>query len=220
MKFLDVPQSGSYAGFTHSHNRAGQYRRNRRSPVQPIGTGRRAFMRSAFGASSSAWAGLSVSQQAAWTSYAAGHPITDSLGQTVVLTGQQMYVTINAQLVNCGAAMVTAVPSSDTVYSPAPVAITATAGTPTLSVTWAAGDAASYALIAFSPQLSAGRTFTNRFWQAIAAGDGDSPYNGLTAYVAEFGVLSIGRKIFVKVTPVSGLGVTGVPVIASVTIAS
>ena len=39
MKILDVPQSGSLGGQTSSHNRAGQYRRARRSPVQPTGTG-------------------------------------------------------------------------------------------------------------------------------------------------------------------------------------
>ena len=95
MKILTAPSSGSIAGTTYSHNRAGQYTRNRRSPVQPVGTGRRGVIRAAFGAASSAWGALTPIVQANWTAYANGHPYTDSLGQSIKLTGHQMYVAVN-----------------------------------------------------------------------------------------------------------------------------
>src|SRR6516162_7143681 len=109
MKFLGVPSSGSIAGTVFSHNRAGQYQRNRRAPVQPVGTGRRAFVRANFSAASTAWAALTAANQAAWIAFANSHPITDSLGQSITLTGQQMYVAVGAQLLNCGQTLPTAV---------------------------------------------------------------------------------------------------------------
>ena len=112
MKYLGAPQSGSQANTTASHNRAGQYYRNRRSPVQPVGTGRRAFVRSSFGAASAAWAALSGAAQASRIAYANSHPITDSLGQSITLTGHQMYVGVGVSLLNVGQALPTAVPVS------------------------------------------------------------------------------------------------------------
>ena len=83
MKILDIPRSGSYAGITSSRNRFGQYVRNRRAPVQPIGTGRRAFIRSAFGNASTSWAGLTAEEQEAWIQFRGrtpGHKFPGCIG--------------------------------------------------------------------------------------------------------------------------------------------
>jgi len=220
MKYLDVPSSGSIADRTHSHNRAGQYTRNRRAPVQPPGTGRRAFIRSSFGNASTLWASLSFGEQQNWASYADGHPYTDSLGQAIKLTGHQMYVAINTQLANCQALPTSTPPVSDANNNLAPLTVTATAGTPSLSVDWVNGTADDYALIAFSRPLSPGRTFPPAFWQAAAVDQATAPYNALSAYVAQFGPLVAGKRIFCKVTPVNQYGVTGTPVIKMVTVAA
>ncbi len=126
MKYLGAPQSGSQANTTASHNRAGQYYRNRRSPVQPVGTGRRAFIRSSFGNASTAWAGLSGANQAAWIAYANSHPITDALGQSITLTGHQMFVAVATQLANVGAAAPTIPPVSSVVVQQVPTVFTVT----------------------------------------------------------------------------------------------
>lgn len=220
MKYLDVPSSGSIADRCHSHNRAGQYTRNRRAPVQPVGTGRRSVIRSALSAASKAWSGLSAANQAAWVSYADSHPYTDTLGQSFKLTGSQMYCSIGVQLLNIGGVLGTAVPVSDVVNAVTSLALTAAAGTPALSVSWDAGGGTDYILFAFSPQVSPGRSFNNRWWQAAALGDDGTPYDGLSAFNAEFGTLSAGRKIFVKATPVNVYGVTGTPTITSAIVAS
>lgn len=219
MKFLDVPQSGSIAGTTHSHNRAGQYTRNRRSPVQPIGTGRRAFLRAAFGASSSGWAALTGPQQASWAAAAGSHPITDALGQSITLTGQQLFVSINTQLRNCGSAPVTAPPGSFAVFGEGAftfTAVSAGAITVTPAGNGAAGD---FTLVAFSKPLSSGRSFTKTFWQDThVAGNSAAAIVATTAYQAQFGIPPVGTRIFCKLTPVSALGVTGVPVIQFATV--
>lgn len=218
MKFLDVPQSGSLAGNTHSHNRAGQYKRNRRSPTQPVGTGRRAVQRNNFGTASSSYASLTFSEQAAWQAYADSHPITDSLGQSIKLTGHQMYVAVNSQLLNAGGSVSSVPPIDSTVFAIGVVTFTAVnAGAITLTLE-GNGDAADYVLVAFSKPQSSGISFCKTFWQMkVAAGDLSTAQVVTTAYVAQFGVPPVGSRIFYKMTPVNQYGVTGVPVIGFAT---
>lgn len=214
MKILDIPRSGSYQAITSSRNRGGQYVRNRRSPVQPVGTGRRAFIRGAFGASSSGWAGLTDAERAAWEGYASGVPYTDRLGQQIYLTGHQMYVAITTQLLNCGAAASASPPVSTAVYDPTPVSFTADVVTG-LSVNWTAGATNEYMLLAYSPQMSPGRSYNGTWWQAVAAAGDDNPQADTVAYVAQFGALVATKKIFCKATPVNQYGVAGASVIVS-----
>lgn len=214
MKFLGVPSSGSIAGTTSSHNRAGQYTRNRRAPVQPVGTGRRAFIRQAFGAASSAWAALTVTQQAAFTSYAAAHPITDALGQSITLTGQQMFVAIATQLLNCGQALPTTAPATAAVFNAGLPTFTAVhSGAITLTPT-GLGGATDFLLYAFASPVSGGVSFVKTFWQAgHVAGNSVTPIVATTVYTTQFGAIQAGQRIFVKVTPVNQYGVTGTPAI-------
>lgn len=213
MKFLGPPSSGSIAGTTSSHNRAGQYTRNRRSPVQPVGTGRRAFIRSAFGGASTAWAALTAANQAAWIAYAAGHPITDALGQSITLTGHQMFVAVATQLLNVGSALPTIPPVSSAVAAPICTAFTVThLGVITVTLT-ASGGASDFILVSFSAPVSAGVTFMKTFWQQThVAGNSTGGATYGTAYVAQFGTIPVGSKVFLKLTPVNQYGVTGTPI--------
>ncbi len=218
MKYLGPPQSGSLAGQTASHNRAGQYLRNRRSPVQPVGTGRRAFIRQAFGASSSAWSALSATNQASWVSYAAGHPITDALGQSITLTGHQMFVACATSLLNCGAASPTLPPVSAAVFSPgAPTFSVVSAGAITFTPT-GLGAATDFLLIAFSPWVSAGTLFQKTFWQERhVAGNSVVAVVATSTYHAQFGTPPVGSRVFFRATPVNQYGVVGTPVIGFAT---
>lgn len=216
MKILDIPRSGSYAGTTSSHNRAGQYVRNRRSPVQPIGNGRRAFIRGAFSASSAGWEALTDAQRAAFDSYASAHPITDSLGQTITLTGHQMYVSIATQLQNVGGTLPTVPPTTTAQDAIVPVTASInTTGTPAYLVNWTPGDPANFVLVAASKPMPAGRSFNKTFCQLIVMGADAGSIDVKTQYNAQFGVPPIGSRVFVKVTPVNADGVTGGAVISS-----
>ena len=219
MKFLDVPQSGSIAGTTHSHNRAGQYTRNRRSPVQPIGTGRRATVRAAFSAASAAWSGLTGAQRAAWEGFAGSHPITDSLGQSVVLTGHQMFVRVYCSASNAGITTPVVPPAVLTLpdFSAATFTFSIASG---VTIAGFTGGADMKVAVALSPQFSAGRSFNKTFWQpadpnGVCAGD-EAPFTIITAiYAAEFGTPVAGAKVFCRLTPVSEDGWNGTPVIVS-----
>jgi hypothetical protein len=220
MKYLGNPQSGSQAATVASHNRAGQYYRNRRAPVQPVGTGRRAAIRTAFGAAARGYAALTAAQQASWTAYGLSFPITDKLGQSITLTGQQSYVRINTQLLQIGQPATTAPPVSNSVASagvPTLTAVHSGAITLTPAGLGAAGD---FQLYAFSSPQSSGVGFNKTFWQAgHVSGSSTTAIVATAAYTAQFGAVVAGQRIFFKVTPVNQYGVTGVPYIsfASVT---
>lgn len=84
--------SGSMGGATASHNRGGQYFRQRVVPTNP-NTTRQQAVRAYMGAAVQAWMDtLTAGQRGAWETYAANTPKTDSLGNEIVLTGQQAYI--------------------------------------------------------------------------------------------------------------------------------
>lgn len=218
MKILSDPSSGSIAGTTHSHNRAGQYTRSKRMPVQPVGSGRRGIVKSNFAAASAAWAGIGAPLQLAWNNYANGKPYTDALGQSIALTGHQMFVAINAMLLNCGSPISTSVPLSDTVFAAGFSAFTAVAGA-SLSVTpTGLGLATDYLLIAISAPQSSGVAFCKTFWQEMKVAGNDVVATSLYAlYLAQFGPWIAGQRIFYKLTPVNQYGVAGTPVMGFIT---
>lgn len=220
MKILDIPRSGSIAGTTSSHNRAGQYVRNRVSPVQPVGTGRRSAIRSAFSSASSGFSALTAAQQDAWTSYADGHPITDTLGQSIKLTGHQMYVSVNTALLNIGEVMTSTPPADSSTLAIVPGAVSfsiATGG----SFAFTAGDGNGFVSFALSRPMSAGRRFNKTFWQADYSTDDSTPMSITTAaYAAQFGTPVAGQRIFMKITPINQYGVTGIPSIVSAIVTS
>jgi hypothetical protein len=219
MKFLGNPSSGSQAGTTFSHNSAGQYTRSRRTPVNPVGTGRRAVVRANFASASSSWSTLTGAQQAAWAAYAAGHPYVDSLGQSIVLTGHAMYVAITASLLNVGSAVATAPPLSSATVAPLFSVFTIThLGVITLTLT-PTGGAADFILIAFSAPKSSGVSFNKTFWQQThVPGNSVGAATYGTAYVAQFGLPPAGSRVFYKLTPVNQYGVAGTPVIGYITV--
>lgn len=211
MKFLGNPSSGSQAGTTWSHNRGGQYTRSRRTPVNHP-SARKTAIRTAFGASAKGWSGLTGSQQAAWTAYALLYPILNSLGQSIKLTGQQMYVSINTMLLNLGQAQSTTPPLSNVVASAGvPTFTSVHSGALTLTPS-GLGAAADFQIISFSRPMSAGTSFNATWWQqAIVAGNSSTAYVATTLYEAQFGIPPVGSRVFFKVTPVNQYGVVGTP---------
>lgn len=219
MKFLGPPSSGSQAGTTASHNRAGQYYRSRRSPVQPVGTGRRAIARANFGSSSTAWASLTFGEQAAWAAYADSHPITDSLGSAIKLTGHQMFVAINASLQNASQPISTVPPLSSDVFNFVDPIVQVTSTGFALATTGATGTADDFILYALSQAKSSGITFNKTFNQlAVGPGNEPQPFDLGPQMLAQFGIPPVGSRVFYRLTPVNQYGVKGVEVIAFATV--
>lgn len=212
MKFLGVPSSGSTAGTTFSHNRAGQYTRNRRTPVVGTRTPRQAVIKGNMTTSSQSWQLLTSAQMAAWTAYATGHPITDALGQSIKLTGHQYYIKCAAALLNVGGVQPTAPPLSSTVVPESIVQFQVdTSGTFVVERT--AGAALDWVAIAVSKPTSLGVNFQKTFHQVGAFAASTVFCDVSTAALAFMGTFAVGTKAWVRVTPVNEYGLTGTAVI-------
>ena len=208
MKYLGPPQSGSQANTTASHNRAGQYLRNRRKPVSPTRTPKQGVLRGKFGAASALWQTLPSDLQSAWTAFAAGYPVVDALGQTVVLTGQQYFIGLQTSLLNAGQDFNTAVPTN--LLTPpvdAPLVIAQSSGY--IGVSVASMTDGDFNLVALSKVLSNGRNFNKSFSQFAVLTPGDNVQDVGVPYAAQFGVPQSGRKVFARFKEVNSSGMSG-----------
>lgn len=159
-KFLSIEGtlSGSFNGVTYSHNKGGAYKRARKIPTISA-SAKQAFSKALLGGISAAWAGLTDIERAQWGDYGTNNPISDVLGQSIQLSGQQTFLRLNMRLVGSGQAIITAPP-----VVPGPNQLT------TLDVTVTAPDGIS---ADFTPPLPTGGTFC--LWQCLPGSPGADP---------------------------------------------
>lgn len=199
MKFLDVPQSGSHDGKTHSRNRYGQYVRNRATPVNPNST-QQGVVRARLALYAANWRTLTDAQRAGWRTLGLSMSRTDSLGQTYTLTGLQAFASVNSLKSAAGDAAVSDAPALVTPEALLTVTPTLTAIAFSIAYTATPLAANTRAFIFVSPQRSAGRAFESDFrLLAVTAAAAASPHNALAAYTAKFGVPVVGNRIFMKI---------------------
>ena len=218
--------SGAQGSTVASHNRFGPYFRNRTIPVNP-NTADQQVERNNLAAYAAAWRGLTDAQRTAWNTAALGVTLYDRLGRAYNPTGQQYFISVNrTQFVYSGSATVqTALPSATPVTSPASITPDAVVGTNTFEVAYTATPlpASTKALIECTRQLSPGINFVSRseyrsvFVTAAAAA---SPADIHAAYVAKFGAMVAGNKVFVRVTFIASDGRRSQPLSTSIIIAA
>ena len=133
--------SGSLAGATFSHNKGGQYIRQRTIPVNPNTTLQQA-VRSIFATLSIAWVQtLTAAQRVLWKTYADNVPLINVLGDSIFITELAMYSRSNVPRLQ---AALTRVDDGPTTFSLAQMtnpSATAAAATDLLSVTFTNTDA-------------------------------------------------------------------------------
>lgn len=114
VKFLSesmTTASGSVGGTTYSRNRYGMYRRSRATPVNP-NTANQVLVRAAMTGLVNAWTSvLTGAQRDVWNDYAANVPVTDALGQSINLTGQNWYIGNNVPRLQASIKLSATVPS-------------------------------------------------------------------------------------------------------------
>jgi len=87
--------SGSVGGLTFARNRAGMYTRARTVPVDPQ-TAQQIAVRANMATLVVRWGTtLTDAQRAVWETYAANTPVLDKFGDSVNITGQQMFLRSN-----------------------------------------------------------------------------------------------------------------------------
>jgi len=199
---------GKVAGIVYSKNAAGAYLRQKVSPTQSL-TARRGLVRTRITNLSKFWSNsLTAAQVAAWNSFAKNNPVTDVFGRTITLSGIQTYCRLNANILNVGGTQIDDPPASLTISGITSITITATAGTPALTIAYLPTPLETnvHLNVFATQQLPTGRTFTKSFmrWIYASAAAAASPANVLSAYNTKFGALVEGSNIGFLVNVVDG----------------
>lgn len=216
--------SGSLAGVVASHNRGGAYLRRRTVPVKSTTTDA-TNAKARLAAASSAWGALTAAQRLAWETWAATHPIVDTLGEKRILTGHQAYVQINVRILFIAGTQI-----SDPPIAAAPDALTtlvldADIGAGDFDVTFTPTPLAAnerlwvQAAVADSP----GITFVNNRYKlcVVSAAALASPLDIQSAVAGRFGTLIVGQQVFVKCSVFNGVtGLLSQPALSRATITS
>jgi hypothetical protein len=153
--------SGSIGAVTWSHNRGGPYARRRSVPVNP-NTAKQQSVRQALGIVSGIWRSLTPPQQVAWGDWAALNPVVNSLGQTIQLSGQSAFCSLNARIWQSTGGLT--IP--DPPITPAPPTLVS------FTATWTA--ATSIIVVTFGPSPLAG-TEQLAFWTTLPGSTGRNP---------------------------------------------
>lgn len=201
-----VDGRGKIGGHVASKNRAGSYFRTKVTPVNPQ-TSSQAAVRNRLTSISQAWRGLTDSQRAAWNAAVSDFSKTDIFGDLRNPSGFNLYQRLNNNLLNIGQSVISTPPVPSEVDAFVSMSFTATAGTPSLSITFSAAVSAgmSVKVFATAPQ-SAGVSFVKSEYRQIAVltSADTSPYDALTDYTDKFGSIgSAGQKIFIKMVQVN-----------------
>ena len=106
---LAAAVSGSIGGTVFSRNRGGPYVRNRSVPVDP-NTQSQQNVRSILATQSSSWADQTDAVRAAFRNWATQNPVINALGHSILLSGQQAFVQLNARLALDAQTLLTAPP--------------------------------------------------------------------------------------------------------------
>jgi len=149
---------------------------------------------------SAGWRGLTAAQQASWNAFGNSFTVTNSLGQSIHLTGHQCYVKVNTVNLLNGDTVVSTPPALPAFVAITVTSLTAVAATPAVKLAGTSPASGTKFMCYASPQRSAGVSFEGTFaymqtFTTATAGFFDIT----TAYTAKFGTLVVGKKIFVKV---------------------
>lgn len=200
---------GSTGGTTFSRNKGGAYMRARVTPVNPF-TSKQSVVRANFAVNSKAWSGtLTADQRAAWSFFAQNNSLINRVGQTIIISGNAMYNSLNQVLKQIGVAPISDPPTDLSVPALAAVLSydvdSAGPATQILTAAQSVVAGAKYYIYATGP-LAPGRTpQTNQFrfigaYAAIAA----AVFVDFTdAWQATFGTILAGKNYGVRVASVN-----------------
>lgn len=191
-------------GTVFTKTRFGAMNRRKVSPIQPR-TPDQTQVRALFTLLSKRWGSTLTSvQRAGWIALAQSHPRTNIFGNTIILTGLQLYQSLNRNLQSIGVAIIDAPPASLSVGSPGTITLANAVGPPTTLTVDAGTEPAvgEVPVVVAARALSPGRQFVGGLYRLIltttAAGTA-GPWDIKSAYTAKFGSQPIGVNVSVGV---------------------
>lgn len=193
--------SGSIGGTTFSHNKGGPYIRRRGIPTTTP-TQAQLDTRSRLIQVSQGFQLLTPDNKLAWKTYAANTPITNALGNLILLSAHQAYVAINSLRVKCGDAVL-AVPAQ----GPAPLPLA------TMTLTTDLGAGTFQVAFTVTPLPASTKLYVRGWLEdssavsyvknklaffVLSAAALASPLDLQAAFIAKFGAVAIGQTIWIE----------------------
>jgi hypothetical protein len=216
-----VAGAGKLNGTVLSKNRGGAYARVKVTPTNPQ-TIAQQNSRNILSTWSQGWRGLTPEQRQGWINAAPSFPYTDVFGASRILSGQQLYVKLNANLNYAG---VTGIPDAPSpVEIPAITAFSiATASSTVLTVAFSPTPVpADFSLIIrATPSIPPGIAFVKNRFRIVAAlpETTATAHSIFAAYSAIFGDPTPANYIFAQAFYISTVtGQPGIPLQASLII--
>lgn len=193
--------SGKLNGSVLAKNRSGSYIRTKITPVNPQTVAQTA-VRNRLSAMSQAWKGLTENQRSAWNSSVEDWQKTNIFGDTVKPSGQNLFVGVNANVLNAGGSQLTNPPVKVgvTALTSLSFAFDTVAGTADLTFAPTPVPANTVLVVEATAPMSAGKSYMkNMFRQVqVVAPAGTSPEDIFAAYTTKFGSVLPGQKIGVR----------------------
>ncbi len=204
MKIQDIPQTGKLGLTVTWSGRNGLIRRIYVTPANPR-TDRQRVVRGLLAQHARRFETLSDAQQEAWNVAAAGFQSVPTLGQSGKLTGLQLFTRINCKLGLLGQDVVDAPPAGAPAFAdvaPQGLVITNTSGVITVSLTCPTNPGQNTVLRASPPQNAAVRACGNFRLIGTCPAPADGSADITSLYVAEFGAVPVGKRLFVRASVV------------------
>lgn len=207
--------SGKAGGSVYAHNRGGSYVRNFAVPSNPQ-TAAQAAARAAFGAFASKWRALAQEEQSAWRAAAENFPYIDRFGDTKIMSGENLYISLNRNLEVVGVNEMTLPPSPEGVDGMISATVITTISDTDSSlfmsleeVDLAGNENAetTYAIFA-SPAMSPGISYAKnkmRFVRAEPEATVENDIDFSADYEPIFGKPAVGSKVFFRIDPINSV---------------
>lgn len=204
---LVVDGRGKIGGHVASKNRSGSYFRTKVSPVNPQSAAQLA-VRAIFTLLSQAWRSLTAAQIAAWNACVDNFKGSDVFGDIKTLSGMNIYMRLNGNLQNVGAATIAVPPAS--LDSPEGSEITGVSDASAMTVTITSGavvPADTVRVIELTPPISNGVSFVKNLFRVVknVPAAGTAAQNVWADYVLKYGAPVAGQKIVARQKDVSTL---------------
>ena len=197
--------SGSLGGITAARNKGGQYLRARAVPVNPNSPSQQSA-RTSFASLVTIWTeSLTPTQRQSWDTYAQNVPVTNKLGDTKLLSGQNWYIGTNTPRIIAGLSSVASAPTTFDNATLNPVSLAASDAAPTeLALTfdtgqdWADENGAALLVQVSKPQNASTNFFKGPFRFADAVlGDSTTAPTSPATIITPFAVTA-GQKVLVR----------------------
>jgi hypothetical protein len=203
---LVVDGRNKIGGHVASKNRAGSYLRTKVTPVNP-NTIDQVTARGRITSLSQAWKALTQAERDSWNSAVTSWARTDIFGDLRNPSGFNLYIRLNCNLLEIGAAVIDTAPLPGSVATIQLTSLVADVSSSQFDLgftpsPWPSGDSV---IIRATPGLSPGINFVKNQLRNIyvLTGPQVSPEALGVQYLAKFGSLIAGTRIFAEAIPVS-----------------